>query len=847
MSYDAVPDELKQRPQWVIWRFEQGETVAPIAFGGATKIPYNPRSGRRASSTNPDTWTTYEIAVKAAQARNFAGVGYVFSPDDPYTGIDLDDCRSDDGTIAPWAQVIVDDMQSYTEISPSGHGLKIWVEGTIPTSVKQPYADGKIEMYDRARYFTVTGEHLETTPRAIRNVNGALTQLYDHLRPAPKAPEPLPTSTRPADTSEHAQTWARRVLSRAIEMVTLAVDGHKDDTLLAAAMLAAGALPHITEDEITTALYAAISGRAADPRHAQQTIRNGIRYGDAKRLDPPPAPPQPEYDTAGFACCPIHHRRLPRAKNGNGYKCRVKDRSTATGWCTFWWAGEGYIEPRMAADALPGGTSSGDAQPDAAASESAVAASPARRVPILLRATELHLLPPAIPLIPDVLYVNTLHQFFGAPGSGKSLLALDIACTVAQMYTVVYVAAEAIEDYEARINAWTSHYQRSVENVYFWREPLRLGDDRAVQQFILAIETIGPALILFDPLADCMTGLDESNAEDMGVAIAALNEIRRASSAAIGIVHHTGWNDERERGSSKLRGACRIVARVEMRDDGVIRFTCVKKNQGEKFRPRLFRLVASGTMDSVLPLPAYMVMPGKPTLNDRMLRVMEALITEPLREGATHAQLMADTQIPAGTLNRVLTALVEASYVKAGDDTRSRKYKLTIDGQDALNIALEEGGEIWKNKAQNRGSSSTPSFNWFILSSNETGLSDAPSSKSFHSSSTPEPPSSTSPPAYISRGVEGLGRETDGRPEDEDDSDQASTGSELFAEVPVPTIPPPTERTTGFDSEYARKMLAGGNTQALLMHYRLNRRVETRGLTNEDVLEFAERELGDVE
>jgi predicted transcriptional regulator len=384
-------------------------------------------------------------------------------------------------------------------------------------------------------------------------------------------------------------------------------------------------------------------------------------------------------------------------------------------------------------------------------------------IPLLISARDLHRIPPAIALIPDVFFVNTLHQLFGAPGSGKSLLALDVACTTAQAYPVVYVAAEAIEDYEARVNAWCAHHGRTVDNLYFWREPLRLGSEQAVHRFIAMIAEVKPGMIFLDPLADCMTGLDESSADDMSLAIYALNTIRRHTRAAIAIVHHTGWNDERERGSSLLRAACRIVVKIEMRDDGLIRFTCIKKNQGQKFAPRLFRLVEAGDQGSVLPLPARMVMPGKTKPTERILKVLEALTTEPLRNGATHTQVMQDTQIPAGTLNRVLTACTEAGYIRTFEEGKSRKYKLTNDGQDALDMALEETGEKWKNSPQKTGTSSTASFNWFLLSSTETGLPDAPSSNPFQGTSTTEASSSKYIGAYRSTNMEGLGNGSVGK------------------------------------------------------------------------------------
>lgn len=375
-------------------------------------------------------------------------------------------------------------------------------------------------------------------------------------------------------------------------------------------------------------------------------------------------------------------------------------------------------------------------------------------LPLLLPATELHRIPPAIPLIPGVLYVNTLHQFFGPPGCGKSFLMADIACIVAQRYRVIYIAAEAIEDYPARIDAWTAHYGRSAENLYFWREPLHLSSDGAIQRFLAHAADVRPAFIALDPLADCMNGLDESGAGDMSIAIASLNTIRRATRAAIGIVHHTGWNDERERGSSLLRAACRVVSKIEMRDDGLIRLACIKKNQGEKFAPRLFRLVSAGTQGSVLPLPASLVLTGKSKPNDRMLRVMEALTTDPLRGGATHTQLKDDTQISPGTLNRVLTSLVDAQLVEAFEDRRSRKYQLTAAGYEHLRTIGESSSKILEEGGGSSTGFGRTSFNWFLCSSDQTGLEEAPSSTSFQSSSSPEVPSSTFSGPYIRTRVE---------------------------------------------------------------------------------------------
>ena len=146
----TIPTALIERPQWVCYRHES-------RGGKPTKIPYMPGGHRRASSTEPGTWCSYDTA---AADRTTSGIGYVFTADDPFTGIDLDDCL-DGTTLAPWAQRVLDDIgPTYTEISPSQTGLKLWVRGTLPPGSKhrRKIEGGEIEVYDRARFFTVTGD-----------------------------------------------------------------------------------------------------------------------------------------------------------------------------------------------------------------------------------------------------------------------------------------------------------------------------------------------------------------------------------------------------------------------------------------------------------------------------------------------------------------------------------------------------------------------------------------------------------------------------------------------------------------------------------------------------------------
>ena len=156
---ENIPARLTERPQWVNWRLEERD-------GKATKVPYTPGTLRRASSTDLMTWRTFSEALAAYEAGEppYDGIGFMFCSADPFVGIDLDNCRDpESGEISPWAEKILSSVkEGYVESSPSGTGIHVIVEGVAReggTQRKVP-PNGKIEMYSRDRFFTVTGRGL---------------------------------------------------------------------------------------------------------------------------------------------------------------------------------------------------------------------------------------------------------------------------------------------------------------------------------------------------------------------------------------------------------------------------------------------------------------------------------------------------------------------------------------------------------------------------------------------------------------------------------------------------------------------------------------------------------------
>ena len=169
-------------PQWVAWKYVERD-------GKTTKSPINPHTGEFASSTDASTWGMLDEAVAAcSRDSDLAGVGFVFTAEDPYCGVDLDDCRDpESGQLKDWAQAIVEHLASYTEISPSATGLKVFLQGSKPGSrCRKAYHDGEVEIYDRDRFFTVTGQRLDPTRHrsskpARRNLNRFITRCSERM------------------------------------------------------------------------------------------------------------------------------------------------------------------------------------------------------------------------------------------------------------------------------------------------------------------------------------------------------------------------------------------------------------------------------------------------------------------------------------------------------------------------------------------------------------------------------------------------------------------------------------------------------------------------------------------
>jgi len=187
--YANIPEELRLLKQWVLWKYED------IGASKPTKVPYHP-NGRLADVTDPSTWSTFNEVHSSAKLGAHSGIGFIFSHNDPYTFIDLDDAEGDDAVLQRHLKVY-HEFETYAEVSPSGKGLHLICKGTVPAGRRR----SKIEIYPHARYATMTGNVYQGR-NSIIDCQSQLSQLWEQMGSGPVAQSLYNGTDKETDTDD---------------------------------------------------------------------------------------------------------------------------------------------------------------------------------------------------------------------------------------------------------------------------------------------------------------------------------------------------------------------------------------------------------------------------------------------------------------------------------------------------------------------------------------------------------------------------------------------------------------------------------------------------------------------
>jgi archaellum biogenesis ATPase FlaH len=511
--------ELQQRDQWVARTMEKHPIDAnkPLGFS-------------RASVSNPSTWASYEQAEQLAMAKGYPGVGYVLNGD--YAGFDLDKQRSSiDGEWSDLAKEVLALAETYTEVSPSGLGLRLFARDPVDKAIKaNPIG---VEIYSTGRYLTVTGNHVPGTPTSIKPAPKTLALLLERYE-AFRAEREAAADLAPSSAVQVIGTGFFRAVN---EMALQRCGDWVPDIFGSAAKYqpATGAwrvssrfLGRDLEEDLSISPLGIKDWGVADMGDPRGGARTAITLVmDFLRI-PKPA------DAAFYLC-----KRMGVMPESLGWEVRSSG-SLSHGQDI---AKALLAENKNQVDQKKFLEWQGDLKP-------------VINTPYLIK---------------GLIDRGTMSVVYGPSNSGKTFFVLDLAYHIASGMPwrgirvhgagVLYLAAEGGNGVINRMTALTIEHGVLDTPLALRRASLDLFQSKPDIEHLLALtkeaeEKAPIGLIVIDTLSRVMAGGDENDTADMNAFVANMDAIREITQAHILVVHHTGKDATRgARGSNALLGA----------------------------------------------------------------------------------------------------------------------------------------------------------------------------------------------------------------------------------------------------------------------------------------------------
>jgi hypothetical protein len=548
--------QLRHTARWVGWKWTQKPD------GGWDKPPFRADyPDFHASTTNPKSWVGLDVAERSLEAGLIDGIGYVIREDAENVYLDLDDCRDPTtGEVAPWALALIEECDSYTELTPSGRGFRIigthggFLSAPIDASYRLP-CGGHGEVYFRGlRYVTMTGLHLAGTPTELREIGGAALELL-----ARAGRKLAPPTQAKATTPEQARAPLRDVLAA---LSTVRNDDLEYDDWL----------------RVGLATFAATSGEG-------EGLEAWMRWS---------AKSAKHHDHECLRAWNSFHKSPPRSI-GFGSLAYLA-RAANPLWTAPSWRGEAVAdEPQETAQE--------------GAHTPAQTAQPAAHMP-LIYAMDVR---PALEVndfVEGLMTEESLSVTYGPSNCGKTFFMSDLALHVAtgrawrgreiEAGGVIYCALEGSHGISNRVAAWIKENGLEGFEIPFAIVPVAMNllDPNADREKLAATiahaaEQMGVPvkLVVIDTLSRAMAGGNENAPDDMGALVNSADYIRQQCNAHIAFIHHSGKDQAQgARGHSLLRAAtdteieisradsespsvAKVTKQREMEIDGTFGFT----------------------------------------------------------------------------------------------------------------------------------------------------------------------------------------------------------------------------------------------------------------------------------
>jgi hypothetical protein len=528
-----IPQSLKDMPRWAPWRAIWSEKKQKY-----DKVPYRADTPHIGLSTkDPERWFTYAAALRAFQKQpgKFAGLGFCMTSVEGIVGVDLDKCIVG-GQTASWANEIVHALDSYSEISPSGKGLRIFVMGEIESDWNNHEVGIEVYAGHQARFLTITGAQLPNTPNEVNSeaTHGYLAELS--LQYAKERTKSTVEDLDMPDILDELALPSLADLTLPDEVVHFLETGEHDGDGSAVLNLTGISLytNGLTDDVVFSFL--------ANNEHALG-IALSHRRDDSDRA---------------LAYLWQHHCLQAKSK-GISKIATVDDFEDLT--------------PKDA-QGVP---------------------IPKKVKYQFEQADDFSQAKPVEWLIKKVLPKSEIGVLYGPSGAGKTFFTLDLVLAVAQgepwrdmrvkQGTVAYICAEGAGGFRLRLKAYAEHHGKALKDIPVWvlGGAPNFTQPQDVKQLVDALKLIpNLSLIVVDTWAQVTAGADENSGKEMGTALASCKRLHAATGAMVLLVAHSGKDEARGmRGWSGVKGAIDVEIQVERLTERSRQATITKMKDGD--------------------------------------------------------------------------------------------------------------------------------------------------------------------------------------------------------------------------------------------------------------------------
>jgi hypothetical protein len=561
---EGIPQQMLDLPRWAPWRAEWNEKKQKYE-----KIPHRSDHIENGLSTRSAAgWVPLHRALSVYKANPdyLAGIGYLMTGPHGIVGFDLDHCVTA-GVVDDWAAEIIAKLDSYTEISPSGTGLRIIVAGELDRDWTNH--DRGIEVYGGtdARFVTMTGMRLAGSPAQIRvpraGVMDAIAARYRKvltsaqimdLHLPPLIPDVLLPDLDDLDLPPHAKNFL-------LEGPAPGSDRSQQLFATSIALHRAGLPPDVMLSLLESnehAMEVALDHRRQDYDKALRYLwKDHCKAGTARSTQ------LQQLDVAAF-----ESMADPAPGEGDGAPPAAAPAEQAQQAAKSGAAGVEYDFEEMDKADGEKGVMGRDLSP-IPAERKRMRFAPVPPSEFLKRK-------PASWIVKGLLPRASLAVVFGASGAGKTFWVWDMVAAVARGVPwrgipVVkgrgaYIAAEGAGGFRNRVQAYCDFHgvNPSELDIGVIPDAPNFLDKAHMKELCNALIAFGKLdFVVVDTYARVMPGGNENDAKDVGQVVAHCDLIHRLTGAIVILVHHSGKDASRgARGSSALRAAADVEIEV---------------------------------------------------------------------------------------------------------------------------------------------------------------------------------------------------------------------------------------------------------------------------------------------